>query len=126
MKLTVKQCQNAKPRPKPYKLSDGHGLILEVMPNGSKLWRKRYRFAGKEKSLSFGSFPDVSLQEARLKSNLARAEIKQGIDPSALKQKIKRDAISNAENSFQALAIEWHERRKDTLDKKHGDIGPKL
>ena len=65
MPLTVKQCQNAKPTEKPYKLADGKGMYLEVAPSGSKYWRLKYRFAGKEKRLALGVFPEVELSEAR-------------------------------------------------------------
>ena len=66
-KLTVLDVKNAKPRAKPYKLADGGGLYLEVMPNGSRYWRMKYRFAGKEGRLALGVFPEVSLKDARQK-----------------------------------------------------------
>jgi integrase len=71
MALTLFAIQNAKPKEKPYKLSDGEGLHLLVQPNGSKLWRFRYQFALKEKMLSLGTFPEVSLASARTKRNEA-------------------------------------------------------
>ena len=82
MALTLFALQNAKPKEKPYKLSDGEGLHLLVQPNGSKWWRFRYQFAGKEKMLSLGTFPEVTLASARTKRNEARSLVAEGIDPS--------------------------------------------
>ncbi|WP_417323540.1 Arm DNA-binding domain-containing protein [Enterobacter asburiae] len=65
MTLNARQVETAKPRDKAYKLADGGGLYLMVNTNGSKYWRMKYRFAGKEKKLSFGTYPDISLSEAR-------------------------------------------------------------
>lgn len=67
MLLNARQVETAKPRDKAYKLADGGGLYLMVNTNGSKYWRMKYRFAGKEKKLSFGTYPDISLAEARTK-----------------------------------------------------------
>ncbi|MBY0530449.1 MAG: Arm DNA-binding domain-containing protein [Xanthobacteraceae bacterium] len=67
MLLTLFSIEKAKPQEKPYKLSDGHGLYLLAKPNGSKLWRFRYHFAGKQNMMSFGSFPETSLASARAK-----------------------------------------------------------
>lgn len=72
MSLTDTAARNAKPREKPYKLSDGHGLYLQVDPSGSKLWRLKYRFNDKEKRLSFGVYPVVSLAHARERQLEAR------------------------------------------------------
>ena len=69
--LTDTQCRK-KPTTKPYKISDGLGLYIEIRPNGSRYWRMKYRFAGKEKLLALGVYPDVSLEEAREKRNEAR------------------------------------------------------
>jgi Arm DNA-binding domain len=68
MFLTQLAIKNAKPREKPYKLRDGNGLYLLVSPNGSKLWRLRFRFSDKQNMLSFGAFPEVSLASARAKA----------------------------------------------------------
>lgn len=120
MKLNAKICEKAQPRLKPYKLSDGAGLILEVMPNGSKLWRCRYRFGGGEKSLSLGAYPTVSLKDARLANLKAKQDVRNNIDPSAIKQKAKRRAVLNAKNTFEAVGREWHDRKKDQWEKRHG------
>jgi hypothetical protein len=82
MFLTALAIQNAKPKAKPYKLSDGGGLFLCIEPHGSKLWRFRYHFDNKEKMISFGSFPEVSLASARAKREDARKLIADGKDPS--------------------------------------------
>lgn len=71
--------KNAKAKAKPYKMAAGNGMYLLVNPNGSKLWRLKYRYDGKEKTLSFGAYPDVSLSQARLKREQARQQIADGI-----------------------------------------------
>ncbi|MGH8434535.1 MAG: Arm DNA-binding domain-containing protein [Pseudomonas sp.] len=79
------------PKDKPYKVGAGAGLYLEVKPNGSKLWRLKYRFGGKENKISMGAFPAVSLAQAIKARDKARATIKTGTDPSAIR-KAERDA----------------------------------
>jgi integrase len=106
MALTSLAVQNAKPKEKPYKLSDGSGLHLLVKPNGSKLWRFRYQFAGKENMLAFGSFPEVSLASARGKRDDARKMIADGKDPSQQKKLDKIVAATAANNTFGAIAEE--------------------
>ncbi len=80
MKLNDHKCKNAKPKEKTYKLSDGGGLYLEVMPAVGKLWRLKYRFGSKEKRLSFGNYPIISLKEARDKRDDAKLIIQNGDD----------------------------------------------
>lgn len=92
MTLTESLIRKAKPREKPYKLSDGKGLYLLVNPTGSLWWRFRYRFGGKQNSLSLGVYPDVSLNEARKGRDEACAKIKAGIDPSEERREAKRNA----------------------------------
>ena len=92
MPLSDTACRNAKPKEKPYKLSDEKALYLEVMPTGAKYWRLKYRIAGKEKRLALGVYPEVSLAEARNKRDEARKQIADGIDPSESKQEAKRIA----------------------------------
>jgi integrase len=121
--LTALAIQNAKPRDKPYKLSDGLGLHLLVETTGSRLWRFRYQFQRKEKMLSFGAFPEVSLAAARENREWARKLLTQGIDPSLQKKRDKIAAVQAAENTFDALTTEYLERLKQqgaaqsTLDK---------
>jgi integrase len=106
MALTLFAIQNAKPHEKPYKLADGNGLHLLVKPNGSKLWRLRYRFGGKQNMLSLGAFPDVPLASARAKRDDARKLIAAGTDPSQQKKQDKIAAALSAESTFGAIAEE--------------------
>jgi integrase len=104
--LTSLSVEHAKARAKTYKLSDGKGLHLFVQTNGNKLWRFRYRFAGKENMLGLGSFPDVSLASARTKRDDARKLIAEGKDPSQQKKLDRIAAATAANNSFGAIAEE--------------------
>nr|WP_249434144.1 integrase arm-type DNA-binding domain-containing protein [Enterobacter roggenkampii] len=102
------QVDAAKPREKAYKLADGAGLYLEVVPSGSRYWRMKYRFNGKEKRIAFGVYPAVSLAQARALRDEAKKKLAEGIDPSFAKkeEKLVRDVQLN--NTFQAVALEWH------------------
>lgn len=108
MKLNARQVDAAKPREKAYKLADGAGLYLEVVPSGSRYWRMKYRFNGKEKRMAFGVYPAVSLAQARALRDEAQKKLAEGIDPSFAKkeEKLVRDVQLN--NTFQAVALEWH------------------
>lgn len=108
MKLNARQVDAAKPREKVYKLADGAGLYLEVVPSGSRYWRMKYRFNGKEKRMAFGVYPAVSLAQARALRDEAKKKLAEGIDPSFAKkeEKLVRDVQLN--NTFQAVALEWH------------------
>lgn len=108
MKLSEVAVRKAKPDAKPYKMADGGGMYLEVMPNGSKYWRLKYRFAGKEKRLALGVYPDITLAEARGRRDDARKLLANGSDPGAVKQSQKRQAKVSAANSFEAIARELH------------------
>lgn len=119
MTLTDKSCKSAKPKSKAYKISDGHGLYLEVMPNGSKYWRLKYRFVGKEKRLAFGVYPEVTLMAARNKRELARKVLAEGKDPSETKKVEKRKNLLNSQNTFEALAREWHAHRLESWTPSH-------
>jgi integrase len=111
MPLTDTQVRTARMLHRPYKLSDGRGLYLLVNPNGSRLWRFRYRLAGVEKLLSLGNYPDTSLQKARMKRDAARTLLADGGDPSA-----KRKAEKHAQSAtFAAVAEEWLETKRATL-----------
>lgn len=105
--LTDSAIKAAKPKEKPYKLTDGQGLYLEVMPNGSKLWRLKYRHADKEKRLAFGAYPTVPLQKARQRRDEARQLLAEGLDPGAEK-KARREAQRATGLTFEALAKEWY------------------
>lgn len=116
--LTDRACRNAKPKERPYKKADGDGMYLEVMPNGSKYWRMKYRYNGKEKRLAIGVFDDVSLDEAREKRTEARKTLAFGTDPSFAKQEKRRKIMLDAENSFEAVARKWLEGHKEGLTEK--------
>lgn len=108
MPLTDTAAKKAKPQDKPYKMADGGGLYLLVAPTGGKLWRLKYRVGGKEKLLSLGSYPDVSLARAREKQAEARKLLADGIDPSTHRKETKQSAMAAQANSFEAVAREWH------------------
>lgn len=104
--------RSAKPEAKPYKMAAGQGMYLLVNTNGSKLWRLKYRYAGKEKTLSFGAYPDVSLGQARLKREQARQQISDGIDPSALLKEQRQQAKTD-ELTFRAVAERWYKDKTE-------------
>jgi integrase len=118
-KLTVLDVKNAKPRAKPYKLADGGGLYLEVMPNGSRYWRMKYRFAGKEGRLALGVFPEVSLKDARQKKIKARQQLSAGLDPSNERRQLKFAAIASRNNTFGSIAEEWLEKQRPHWSESH-------
>lgn len=120
MKLSDTSIRKTKPREKAYKLFDGGGLYLEVAPTGGKLWRYQYRFAGKQKLLALGKYPDISLQEARELHLEARKQLARGIDPMAAKKALKASGKERAANSFEVIAREWFERWK--CDKAAGTV----
>lgn len=105
MPLTPTEIDKAKPGEKPRKLADARGLFLLLMPNGSKLWRLKYRVAGKEKLLALGAYPDVTLKRARELRDAARAKIASGVDPSAERRQAKQEATGAG--TFAAVAEEW-------------------
>lgn len=108
MALTITQVENEK---RPGKHFDGEGMYLLVTPDGAKYWRFKYRFAGKEKLLALGVYPDTGLKLARTKRTKAREQLAEGKDPGALRQAEKRAARQNAENTFKAIALEWASKR---------------
>lgn len=106
MPLTDTRIRQLKPGEKPYKAADGEGLYLHVTPNGSKLWRMRYRFDGREKLLSFGAYPAVSLQRAREKRREAKALLADGIDPMEKAKADKAEQAARTEHTFANIAAE--------------------
>jgi integrase len=104
--LTDAAIRNTKPSVKPVRLFDGGGLYLEVAPAGGKWWRFKYRFGGKEKRISFGVYPEVSLKDAREKRDAARKLLTQGVDPSEERKAAK--VVESGAGSFEAVAREWH------------------
>jgi integrase len=107
MPLTDRAIKLAELREKQYKLFDEKGLYLLVNPNGSRYWRLKYRISGKEKTLSIGVYPEISLKEARDERDKARKQLKEGVDPSADKQVQKILQNVSRENSFEPIAREW-------------------
>jgi len=114
-KLTATAVKQAKPKAKPYKFADGGGLYLYVRAAG-KYWRYKYRFAGKEKLLALGTYPDISLADARKLHQAARENLANGIDPSSHKKAKKSADQSNSANSFEAVAIEWSKTKSKKAD----------
>jgi integrase len=112
MSLSDAKVRNAKPKTKPYKITDGEGMFLLVAPSGSKYWRLKYVFAGKEKLLALGVYPEVSLGDARERRLHARKTLAAGNDPGEAKKEAKRVAVLKTENAFETLAREWFEQRK--------------
>lgn len=96
------------PTDKPYTLPDGGGLHLLVNPDGGKYWRMQFRFAGNSRLLAFGTYPDVSLSAAREQRQQAKTQIKAGFDPSQVRRIEKNQKAANSENTFEAVAREWH------------------
>lgn len=113
MALTDVKVKTAKPKDKPYKLADGGGMYLLINANGSKYWRMKYRFAGKEKMLSIGVYPDVSLADAREKRSEARKILSAGGDPGEVKKEEKIAQQMSQKNTFEAIAREWHQTKAD-------------
>ena len=122
MPITHVAIVNAKPREKPYRLFDGRGLYLEVAPSGGRWWRFKYRFNGKEKRLSLGVYPDVSLKEAREHLDEVRRKLKGGIDPA--EERKSKSAISDSPplgDTFETVAREWFAKHSPAWAPGHGD-----
>ena len=124
MPLTDSEIEGFEPRARSYKRSDGHALYIFIRPNGSKLWRMNYRFEGKQKTLSFGAWPIVTLQEARALRNNAKRLLRQDIDPGAVQRSRKARRRGRAPTTFDVIADEFLEKRRleglaeTTLSKK--------
>jgi len=110
--LTDVRCRTAKPKEKPYKLSDAHGLYLYVMPSGTRSWRLKYRFGGKEHRLTFGTYPDMTLVEAREAREAARKLLREGINPKVDKKQRQAVAAIENGNTFEAIARQWHAQQE--------------
>ena len=118
--LTDREIRAAKPKGKAYRLYDGNGLILEIPPKQSKRWRLKYRFEGKEKMISLGTYPEVSLSDARKAAQDARSLLSKGVDPSEHKKAVKtalmekeREEKEKRIKSFQTIAGEYIEHYRD-------------
>ena len=121
MKLTDSIIKAAKPEDKKYNLPDGKGLVLFIEPSGSKFWRFRYKFHGKEKTLSLGEYPNVKLAEARQEHAKFKELLAQGIDPSENRKEQKRQAAIAAENSFESVARQWWNHWKHDKTERHAN-----
>lgn len=111
--------KKAKPCDKPFKLTDGRGLHLVVMPNGTKTWRYKYRHGGKEKLLTLGAYPDLSLEQARRVHEDQRRKLQAGDDPSELRKADKLARQLAADNSFKAVAFAWWESWRVARSPRH-------
>jgi integrase len=120
MPLSDTAIRNVKPAEKPAKLFDGGGLYLEVAPAGGKWWRLKYRFDGKEKRISLGVYPDVSLKEARKRRGAMRKLLANGIDSSENRKAVKTSRLNRAANSFEVVTREWYTRYSSTWVANHG------
>ena len=107
MALNDLMIRNTKPLNKAYKLSDEKGLFLLINPNGAKYWRLKYYFAGKEKLLALGVYPEIKLTDARAKRDQARKLLADNVDPSFVKKIAKQNLLLASENSFESIAYEW-------------------
>ena len=121
MGLTDSAIRNAKPEGKPKRISDTAGLYLILNSDNSKWWRLDYRFEGKRKTLSMGTYPAVGLKEARDRRHEARKLLTQGVDPGAQRKAIKASRIEGASNSFESIAREWFTKHRDTWATSHAD-----
>lgn len=124
--LTDMQVRRLLPTGKSYKVSDSGGLYLQVSPSGSKLWRMKYRYGGKEKLLSFGGYPAVSLSDARRARDDAKQELREGRDPS-LTRKQRRAQAASSETRLQAVGEAWLAAQKPTwTDRHYNDVETSL
>jgi integrase len=119
MALTDGAIKSFKPKDTPYKKTDGGGLFLLINPNGSKAWRYKYRFLGKEKLLAIGVYPEISLAAARKEHSEARKLLIEGVDPSAAKIEKKRLRLEKSEITFELVANEWHAHNIERWSKSH-------
>ena len=113
--------EKTKPRAKSVRLSDGRGMYLEISPAGGKWWRFKYRFAGKERRISLGVYPDVPLAAAREKREEARRQVAAGIDPGEQRKAAKVALVESTENTFEAIAREWFGLFSTKWVKGHAD-----
>jgi integrase len=119
MTLTDVTIRKAKPADKSQRLFDGGGMYLELSPAGGKWWRLKYRYGGKEKRLSLGTYPDTGLADAREKRDAARKLLAAGVDPGEQRKAVKAAGEERAANSFEVIAREWHAKQSATWVELH-------
>ena len=119
MTLTVTTIKNSKPKSKAYRLFDEKGLYIEISPKGGKWWRFKYRFDGKEKRISLGTYPEISLKDARDRRDESRTFVASGIDPSEHRKASKLSKLNTNSNSFEVIAREWHIKQSLTWSESH-------
>ncbi|WFQ80472.1 tyrosine-type recombinase/integrase [Xenorhabdus sp. SF857] len=117
MPLTDIKVRNAKPKDRPYNLTDEKGLYIEIRPSGSKFWRYRFWVTPtKDGRYTIGEYPYVSLAEARKEAEWARQQVKKGLNPTAVKKSNKKLLDEDRLNTFKSISIEWLERKEKTLN----------
>lgn len=119
--LTVKQIEAARPKEKSYRLADAGGLFLFIPPTGKKVWRMRYRFEGKEKTLVIGPHPEISLTEARARQSEAKMKLLAGVDPAEQKQVIKKREKEITADSFGDIFNEWYAHKSKVWSTGYSD-----
>lgn len=119
--LSETKVRTAKPQAKEVKLFDGGGLFLLIAPSGGKLWRFKYRFAGKERKLTFGTYPEISLADARQRREEARKLLANGVDPGEVRKAKKVAQLAVTENSFEVVAREWHSKFSGAWSASHAE-----
>lgn len=126
--LTALAVKNAKPKDKPYKIRDGRGLYLHIAPNGRKTWRYRYRFAGSETTMVLGEYPEISLENARVKHTDAKRLLKAGKNPTEERRNEKIAVIEARQiekflttNSFESIGLEWYEKKAGGWTPAHAE-----
>lgn len=133
--LTELACRNARPGEKDRKLADAHGLYLLVKRTGYRTWCWKYRHAGRERKLTIGAYPEISLKQARDERDEARRQLRMGLDPAAEKKRRKAEAAAAALDSFERVARGWHAAwsasrapryARQVLDRLEGDVFPRL
>lgn len=121
MMLSDTMIRKAKPSDKPLKMADEKGMFLYVTTAGGKLWRLKYRFNGKEKLLSMGVYPDISLKDARARRDEARKLLANGVDPSVNRKIQKAARVERAANSFEVIAREWFSKYSPGWSASHSE-----
>jgi integrase len=124
MPLTTLEIKTAQPREKEFVMSDGSGLVVLIKPGGAKLWRYRYSMNGKKQKLSLGSFPEISLAQARVRAADARAKLAQGISP--VDERREKKEASKIINSFEGVCLEWQDTRKATWSEVYAEDTKRL